>query len=226
MDSFLIGAAAGCAAAIVIVVLLRRKGKATGPRGEVHVHPSIEQLRSVGELVVFKMITKEIVTAADHWFGEWGKRYFTWLLSEKKMAMIFEFEIDFRYDLRSRDFVIEQTGEGEYRLGMPKCFYDIHIRDVSFYDEQSSKLLPWLIPDLLNRAFGPGFSESDKNVLKEEAKQQAAHIAGDFVDKLRSEVQSSARQTLETLGKALGARIVMVDFSGSELVQTKVEATG
>jgi hypothetical protein len=142
------------------------------------------------------------------------------------MAMIFEFEIDFRYDLRSRDFVIEQTGEGEYRLGMPKCFYDIHIRDVSFYDEQSSKLLPWLIPDLLNRAFGPGFSESDKNVLKEEAKQQAAHIAGDFVDKLRSEVQSSARQTLETLGKALGARIVMVDFSGSELVQTKVEATG
>jgi hypothetical protein len=66
MDSFLIGAAAGCAAAIVIVVLLRRKGKATGPRGEVHVHPSIEQLRSVGELVVFKMITKEIVTAADH----------------------------------------------------------------------------------------------------------------------------------------------------------------
>ncbi len=225
MDGFLIGAAVGCAAAIVVALVLRKRGKTSGPRGDVHIHPSIEQLRSVGELVVFKMITKEIVTAADHWFGQWGKRYFTWLLSEKKMAMIFEFEIDFRYDLRSRDFVIEQTGEGEYRLGMPKCFYDIHIRDVSFYDEQSSKLLPWLIPDLLNRAFGPGFSESDKNMLKEEAKQQAAHIAGDFVDKLRSEVQGSARQTLETLGKALGAESVTVDFSGSELIQTKVEAS-
>jgi hypothetical protein len=225
MDGFLIGAAAGCAAAIALFLVFRRRGKKSGPRGDVHIHPSIEQLRSVGELVVFKMITKEIVTAADHWFGQWGKRYFTWLLSEKKMAMIFEFEIDFRYDLRSRDFVIEQTGEGEYRLGMPKCFYDIHIRDVSFYDEQSSKLLPWLIPDLLNRAFGPGFSESDKNMLKEEAKQQASHIAGDFVDKLRSEVQGSARQTLETLGKALGAHSVMVDFSSSELIQTKVEAS-
>lgn len=224
MDGFLIGAVAGCAAAIIVVVLLKRKGKVTGPRGQVHVHPSIEQLRSVGELVVFKMITKEIVTAADHWFGEWGKRYLKWLLSEKKMAMIFEFEIDFRYDLRSRDFVIEQTGEGEYRLGMPKCLYDIHIRDVSFYDEQSSKLLPWLIPDLLNRAFGPGFSESDKNELKEEAKQQAAHIARDFVDRLRSDVQNSAEQTLETLGKAFGAQRLMVDFSGSELIQTKVEA--
>ena len=225
MEGFLIGALAGCAAAIVVVFFLRKRGKKSGPRGEVHVHPSIEQLRSVGELVVFKMITKEIVTAADHWFGEWGRRYFKWLLSEKKMGMIFEFEIDFRYDLRSRDFVIEQTGEEEYRLGMPKCFYDIHIRDVSFYDEQSSKLLPWLIPDLLNRAFGPGFSESDKNMLKEEAKQQASHIAGDFVDRLRSEVQASARQTLETLCKALGARSVTIDFSGSELIQTKVEGS-
>jgi len=223
MDSFLIGAAAGCAAAIIVVVLLRQRSRTARPKGDVRVYPSIEHLRSVGELVVFKMITKEIVTAADHWFGEWGKRYFKWLLSEKKMAMIFEFEIDFRYDLRSRDFVIEQTGEGEYRLVMPKCFYDTHIRDVSFYDEQSSKLLPWLIPDLLNRAFGPGFSETDKNNLKEEAKQQAAHIAGDFVDRLRPEVQSSAKQTMETLGKALGAKNVMVDFTGSELIQTKVE---
>ncbi len=224
MNAFLIGAVSGFLGAMVMLLLLKRRGK-KGLRGaEVHVHASIEELRSVGELVAFKMITKEIVTAADHWFGEWGRRYLKWLLSEKKMAMIFEFEIDFRYDLRSNDFVIEQTGEREYRLGMPKCFYQTHIRDVSFYDEQSSKLLPWLIPDLLNRAFGPGFSETDKNRLKEEAKQQAGHMAKDFVDKMRSEVQSSAKQTLETLGKAFGADSVTVDFSDSELVQTKVEA--
>jgi len=224
MDGFLIGAIVGVAAAVAVFVVFKRRAKTARPRGEVHVYPSIEELRSVGELVAFKMITKEIVTAADHWFGQWGRRYLNWLLSEKKMAMIFEFEIDFRYDLRSNDFVIEQTGEGEYRLGMPKCIYQTHIRDVSFYDEQSSKLLPWLIPDLLNRAFGPGFNETDKNKLKEEAKQQAAHMASDFVDKMRSEVQSSAKQTLETLGKALGAQSVVVDFSGSELIQTAVEA--
>jgi hypothetical protein len=224
MDGFLIGAIAGFVAAVVVVIFLKRRGR-KGLRGsDVHVHASIEELRSVGELVVFKMITKEIVTAAEHWFGDFGRRYLTWLLSNKKMAMIFEFEIDFRYDLRSNEFIIEQTGQGEYRLMMPKCFYQTHIRDVSFYDEQSSKLLPWLIPDLLNRAFGPGFTEADKNRLKEEAKQQAGLMAKSFVDKMRSEVQSSAKQTLETLARAFGADSVTVDFSVSELVQTKIEA--
>ncbi len=223
-NELLIGFITGAAGALATVVFLRNRGK-KGLRGsEIHLHSSIEEIRSVGELVVFKMITKEIVTAADHWFGDFGKRYLTWLLSNKKMAMIFEFEIDFRYDLRSNDFIIEQTEAQTYRLKMPKCFYQTHIRDVNFYDEQSSKLLPWLIPDLLNRAFGPAFSEADKNRLKEEAKQQASHMAGDFVEKMRSEVQNSATKTLETLGKALGAENITADFSNSELVQIKVDA--
>jgi hypothetical protein len=223
MDGFLIGALVGFVIAAIIAIALRIRGKKKLRGKDVHIHASIEELRSVGELVVFKMITKEIVTAADHWFGEFGKRYLTWLLSNMKMAMIFEFEIDFRYDLRSNDFVIEAAGSGSYRLKMPKCFYRTYIRDVCFYDEQSAKLLPWLIPDLLNRAFGPGFNESDKNRLKEEAKQQAGRMARDFVEKIRPEVQSSATKTLETLGKAFGAESVTVDFSGSELIQTEVK---
>ncbi|MFA5554608.1 MAG: DUF4230 domain-containing protein [Phycisphaerae bacterium] len=223
MDGLLIGFIAGIAGAVAVVLFVKNRSK-KGLRGsEIHLHSSIEEIRSVGELVVFKMITKEIVTAADHWFGEFGKRYLTWLLSNKKMAMIFEFEIDFRYDLRSNDFVIERKSENEYQFKMPKCFYQTHIRDVNFYDEQSSKLLPWLIPDLLNRAFGPAFSESDKNRLKEEAKQQASRMAEEFVERMRSDVQSSAQKTLEMLGKAFGAEKITVDFSDSELIQTKVE---
>lgn len=189
----------------------------------IQVHTSIEELRSVGELVVFKVITKEIVTAADHWFGEWGKKYFQWLASTSKMAMIFEFEVDFRYDLRSSGFRIDDNGMGLYTLHMPRCFYEIRIRDILFYDEAGARLLPWLLPDLLNRAFGPGFDEEDKNRLKEEAKKQAVEVAQTFVKKMRSEVQTSARQTLEALAKAFGARSVSIDFSDSELVQTKVE---
>ena len=222
MEIFLIGALIGFVVAVALVIAWRRRGGKRSRGMDVRVHASIEEIRSVGELVVFKMITKEIVTAADHWLGEFGKRYLTWLLSNKKMAMIFEFEIDFRYDLRSPDFDIEDEGGGSFRLKMPDCFYRTHIRDVYFYDEQSSKLLPWLIPDLLNRAFGPGFNEDDKNRLKEEAKQQAGLMAKDFVEKMRTDVQGSARKTLEALGTAFGARAVTVDFGGSELIQTKV----
>jgi hypothetical protein len=205
---------------IAIWILKRRRGS-SGP--SVHVHASIEHLRSVGELVVFKIITKEIVTTAEHWFGERGKKYFRWLVSSRKMAMIFEFEIDFRYDLQNPDFIIEEKKNGQYLLKMPKCLYEVHIRDISFYDEQSAKLLPWLLPGLLTNAFGAGSTEEDKNRLKEEAKQQAALMAGQLVNKMRSEVQNSARKTLEALAKNFGAERATLDFTHADLVRSKVE---
>ncbi|MDD5724153.1 MAG: DUF4230 domain-containing protein [Syntrophales bacterium] len=222
MGDMFLGIIFGVFFALVIVFLFRFLRRKSSAGLSVNVHASIEDIRSVGELVVFKIITKEIVTTAEHWFGQWGKKYFQWLASTKKMAMIFEFEIDFCYNLRGSDFDIETIGPGSYKLKMPKCFYRIYIKDISFYDEQEAKLLPWLVPDLLNRAFGSGFSEEDKNHLKEEARNQAAGMAEDFALKMQSEVQSSARQTLEALAKAFGASRVVVDFSDSKLVQTKL----
>ena len=49
---------------------------------------------------------------------------------------------------------------------------------------------PWLFPDLINRAFGPGFNEEDKNSLMEEAKYQATQMADNLVRKMRSEIQN------------------------------------
>ena len=224
MDSLILVIFAFFTGVVVCVVLwlALRKRRPGGARP--HIHASIEELRSVGELVVFKIITKEIVTTAEHWFGQWGKKYFQWLASTRKMAMIFEFEIDFRYNLRSSGFAVESLGLKKYRLKMPKCFYQIHIRDISFYDEQNAKFLPWLIPDLLNRAFGSGFSEEDKNHLKEEARQQAGRMADEFVSKMQSEVQNSAKQTMEALAKAFGAESAVIDFSDSQLVRLKVDS--
>ncbi len=224
----IIAALVGFAAASVIFFKIgaarARDAAAKGP--EVHVHASIESLRSVGELVVMKIVTKEIVTAADHWLGESGKKYFSWLVSTKKMAMIFEFGIDFRFDLQSPEFGIEQTGEGRYRLAMPRCMYETHIRDISFYDEQSARLLPWLLPDLINRAFGPAFDEADKNRLKQEAMDQATRMAQDLVDRMGGEVQRSARQTLEALARGFGVSHVEIDFGKAEIVQVGIDANG
>ena len=208
---------------LLFLLLWRFVFRSRGSGKEVCVYSSVEQLRSVGELVVFKMVTKEIVTASQHWFGEIGEKYFQWLVSTKKMAMIFEFDIDFRYDLRSPDFKIKQLGEIRYILKMPPCLYQVHIRDINFYDEQNSKLLPWLLPDLLNRAFGSGFSEADKNQLKEEAKNQAAKLAEGVVQKLQAEVENSARQTMLALARNLGAEKVTIDFSQSKIIPSTVQ---
>jgi hypothetical protein len=223
MQEIAIGIMLGLIGAVAVFMVLRFRRKHKMPT-KPSIYTSIEDLRSVGELVVFKIVTKEIVTTAEHWFGEFGKKYFLWLASTKKMAMIFEFEISFRYNLRSSEFVIEAVNEGHYRLIMPKCLYETSIRNISFYDEQNARLLPWLLPDLVNRAFGPGFNEADKNRLMEEAKQQAVQMAKEFANKMQSEVQNSATQTLEAIGKAFGAEKVTLDFSEAQLVQTKIES--
>ena len=87
-------------------------------------------------LSVFKAVTKEIVTARDHSLGDLGKRYLEWLITSKKMAMIFEFDIDFQYDLRDPAFAVAEAGPGRYRLQMPRCDYVVHVRNVTFYAEQ------------------------------------------------------------------------------------------
>ncbi len=224
MLNHFLAAAFGFIAAIGLALAIFFWLKRKKAKPDITVHSSIEQIRSVGELVVFKVLTKEIVTADDHWFGQWGKKYMRWLASSSKMALIFEFELDFRYDLQSNDFEIEQTDLNEYSLKMPPCLYNVHIRDIHFYDESGAKLLPWLLPDLLNRAFGPGFNEEDKNNLKEEAKTQASEVAKKFVDNMKAEVQTSAEQTLTAIATGLGANNVNISFSDTEPVQTKVES--
>jgi hypothetical protein len=212
---FLVGAA------LFILLRFRRWLKPATAKG-FDILSTVEKFRAVGELVVFKIVTKEIITASDHWFGEMGKKYFQWLASNKKMAMIFQFDIDFKYNLHSPDFLVEPTGENTYRLKMPKCLYEAHIKDISFYDEQGARLLPWLLPHLLTKALSDGFNEETKNRLIAEAKNQASQIAHGLVKKVQSEVHKSAIQTLEVLAKGFGAKGIRVDFNDAELTQTGV----
>jgi hypothetical protein len=183
-----------------------------------HSHVSLEGMRAVGELSVFKVVTKEIVTETDYSFGEFGRKYLRWAFSQKKLAMIFEFQIDFRYDLRAPQFSIETvTGASGHftQLNLPPVRAEISVRSLRFYDEQRSKLMPWLLPDLLNGAFGPGFSEDDKNRLLEGAAAHAQSHAHTLIEQLRPEVEASARATLLPIAKSLGAHNVQLTFSGN-----------
>lgn len=193
--------------AIVVWLYLKRR-----PAAKIEIHSSLQQIRSIGHLSVFKVITKEIVTETDHSWGEFGAKYLSWVLSQKKMAMIFEFEIDFRYDLRSDEFTITEQFDQSYAITMPPCLYDVHIRDIKFYDEQKSRLLPWLLPDLLNGFLLDGFSEDHRNRLVAAAKTHAQDQARHVINNLESEVQASARNTLVSISQAFGADNVHFEF--------------
>lgn len=220
--ALLVGAGVGAFA------VWRGRGKRVAPAAQVTVHSSIEELRTIGELSVFKALTKEIVTARDHWAGSFGQRYLEWLFTSKKMAMIFAFDIDFRFDLRDPAFRIAKSDGGGFRLELPPLRYDIHIRDITFYDEQKTKMMPWLVPDLINAAFGAGFDEKDRNKLKDEARAQAEKLAANLVLRLKPEVHSSARETLLLLARGFTDEPIDIVFEEKAPVQSAVNfvATG
>jgi Protein of unknown function (DUF4230) len=186
----------------------RRRGSARSTQS----HVSLEGLRAVGELSVFKAITKEIVTETDYSFGDFGRKYLRWAFTQKKLAMIFEFQIDFRYDLRSPQFHIDTSG-ARTNIQLPPVRAEVSVRSLRFYDEQRSKFMPWLLPDLLNGAFGPGFSEEDKNRLLDGACEHAKSHAHQLIEQLRGEVEASARATLVPLAQSFGATQPQLSFS-------------
>ena len=80
----LLGIILGVVGTIGIKKLFHLKGPKKIVRHQIYSF--VENMKSVGELVVFKAFTKEIVTSADHWFGGFGKKYLQWLVTNKKMA--------------------------------------------------------------------------------------------------------------------------------------------
>lgn len=209
--------------AVMIAVLVIRSRRSGAPARRTDIRSSLETVRNIGHLSVFKAFTKEIVTETDHSWGSFGKKYLSWVLSNKKMAMIFEFEIDFRYDMRSGEFSITEALPGNYVFKLPPCMHEAHIRNIHFYDEQGARLFPWLLPDLLNGFLPAGFSEGDKNRLVADAKTHAEKQAKQLIEALESDVQASARRTLESIAQSLGVKKVEFEFAKLVEPDLKVE---
>ncbi|MBI2381696.1 MAG: DUF4230 domain-containing protein [Gammaproteobacteria bacterium] len=180
------------------------------------------EMRRVGQLSVFKLVTQEIVTQSDHSWGEFGAKYLSWILSKKKLAIIFEFEIDFRFDLLRPEFRIESLDDKRFRVHLPPCAQQVFIRNIQFYDEQKGRLLPWLLPDLVNGFLAAGFDEEDKNRLIAAARGHAEQQARGLIGDLQSEVRASAVATLQALASGFGAEEVEFVFDSGAVVALPV----
>jgi hypothetical protein len=81
----------GVIAGLAAWIRLRRPASRT----RVDVHSTVLQLRAVGELVVFRMVSQQIVTAESHPTGRM-RELLGWLVSSKKQALVIEYSIDFK----------------------------------------------------------------------------------------------------------------------------------
>ena len=225
MGDVLIGLILGLVLAVVLAIGWRRlrRGRAKGPR--ITVQTSLEKFRSIGELSVYRLVAKEIVTAQDHWVGDFGEKYLSWLVTPKRLAMIFEFDVDFRYNLASPEMAVSEELAGEYAVRLPPCSYEVRIIDMRMHSEKGTELLPWLMPDLVNRFFTGGFSVDQKNALIDEAKTQAVTLAKDLVAAAEGDAQRSARRSIEMLAAGFGAGRVSVGFAPTTEFRPRIDAT-
>ena len=182
-------------------------------------------LTRIGELRVYRAYMKEIVTSVDHVWGEIGKKYFSWMLSEKKLAMVFEFEVDFVYNLFSKDFKVEQNQNG-LSVTMPKCKYDVKIKDFYFYDEQGTRLK--ILPEFLSSIFDGGVSEDEKNELVKMAIKQVEEIAKKVAKNIQSDVDKTTRATINNLIMGFNEHIDSFKFNEKNISdeQVHIEKTG
>ena len=176
-------------------------------------------LVSIGELRVYRAYMKEIVTSVDHVWGEIGKKYFSWMLSEKKLAMVFEFEVDFVYNLLSKDFKVFDNGKG-VSINMPRCKYDVKIKDFYFYDEQGTRLK--ILPEFLSSIFDGGVSEDEKNELVKMAIKQVEEISKKVATDIQSDVDRTTKETINNLLLGFNKRIDSFNFYENNIRKDQV----
>ena len=176
-------------------------------------------LVSIGELRVYRAYMKEIVTSVDHVWGDIGKKYFSWMLSEKKLAMVFEFEVDFVYNLLSKDFKVFDDING-FSIKMPKCKYDVKIKDFYFYDEQGTRLK--ILPEFLSSIFDGGVSEDEKNELVKMAIKQVEEISKKVAMDIQLDVDKTTKETINNLLLGFNKRIDSFNFYENNISQDQV----
>jgi hypothetical protein len=215
LDHLFIGFLGGLVVALVggaVWKFARRGRKRAATPARVTHESFLTSMKAVGELSAFRVMTKEVITASDHWFGEFGRKYLNWLLSEQRITLVIEFDLDYRYDLNDPRFQVLGDGQAGYTLVMPPCRHEVLIRDMRIHSEDRSELLPWLMPEIVGRVFTGGFSVEAKNKLIAETRTQATAFAGELVAKATGEAQRSAAGTLSMLAQGLGAGRVDFDF--------------
>jgi len=228
MQSFLNGFIVGLGAVLLsfaIWRLARRGRKPAASSAAPRIEHFVTHMQSIGELSVYRVMTKEIISASEHWFGDFGRKYLNWLLSEQRITLIMEFDVDFRFDLTDPAFRCERIGPGSCRVTLPPCRHEVMVRDMRIHSEDKTELMPWLVPDLVGRFFTGGFSVDAKNQLIAESRQESRRYAAELVGRVQKEAQASSIRSLGSMTRGFGMENVEFLFLESPEFNAVVHST-
>ncbi|MFG0284067.1 MAG: DUF4230 domain-containing protein [Phycisphaerales bacterium JB039] len=171
-------------------ILRRRAGQS---EMTIRAQMIAQRVRTVGRLVGLEVFAKEIATATKGW---------AWLpplvLSQAKLAMIFNFEKQYWIDLsRLSDDDVESLGEGKYRIHLPPLESNIRLTDVVPYDIQAGKALG--LVDVI-----PMNAERQKALMSQAQEQARELFAG--------KDETYGNEAMRSIGRQLRSLLALFDI--------------
>lgn len=154
-----------------------------------------EHVRAVGKLVGLEVSAKEIATATSGW--PWLPPI---LLSQARLAMIFQFEKQYSVDLsRLRPSDVQEVAPGRFRVVLPPIEGVLRLTDVFPYDIQSGRVMGLL--DVI-----PMHADRQKDLMKR-AQAQAAELFVKSDARYMSEARASIERHVRSLLAMFGVEV-------------------
>jgi hypothetical protein len=159
------------------------------------VHSIAERIRAVGKLVALEVCAKEIATVSSGW---------AWLppllLSQARLAMIFNFEKQYFVDLSAvKPEHVTPLGPGKFRVRLPALHGQLRLLDVNPYDIQNARVLGLL--DVI-----PMTADRQREMMKR-AQEQASELFRTNDDRYLGEARLSVERHLAALMDLFGVEV-------------------
>ncbi len=206
LATLVVFAGAVCLGGLVVFFAQRffRSGKAS-PQTTTDLRLITERVRAVGKLVGLEVHAKEIATAKRGW--AWMPPI---LLSQAKLAMIFQFEKQYSVELGviTPDSV-EEIAPGEFCLRLPAIQGSLRLVDVKPYDIQQGRVLGLI--DVIS------MNAERQGELMKVAQEQAAEL----FDRSDERYSAQARDAIERqLRSLLGLFEINLDIAWAKPATT------
>lgn len=181
--------------AIAWAVTTLRRGRRGGGIDRIELRMLTERVRAVGRLVGLEVHAKEIATATRGW--NWLPPI---LLSQAKIAMIFQFEKQYSVELGSLgEGDVKDLGDGRFRVELPPISGSLRLMDVEPYDIQQGRVLGLL--DVIN------MNAERQGELMRTAQTQAAELFEKNDPRYFAQARDSIERQLHSIARLFDIRL-------------------
>jgi Protein of unknown function (DUF4230) len=177
------------AGGVFFLVTSIKRGRKGGEIDKISLRMLTERVRAVGKLVGLEVHAKEIATATSGW--NWLPPI---LLSQAKVAMIFQFEKQYAVELGGlTESDVEDMGNSRFRVTLPSIVGSLRLMDVEPYDIQQGRVLG--LVDVIN------MNAERQSLLMRTAQTQASELFEKNDERYESQARDAIERQLHSIAK-------------------------